>query len=108
MVYSSRRPDRVPLQSVRNTNLRLNPERNWIDERWKNVAWSFSALQHISMSINETYAFKCHICKAGTAAGLHYVHLYYIEIRDLGEFYNQNTQVQNGNIHSVTEVQTLY
>ncbi len=43
MVYSSRRPHRVPLLSAKNRKRRLQftqAHQNWTIEDWKNVAWS--------------------------------------------------------------------
>ncbi len=43
MGYSSRRPHRVPLLSVKNRKWRLKSAKahqNWTIEDWKNVAWS--------------------------------------------------------------------
>ncbi len=43
MGYSSRRPHRVPLLSVKNRKRRLQftqNHQNWTIEDWKNVAWS--------------------------------------------------------------------
>ncbi len=43
MVYSSRRPHRVPLLSAKNRKRRLQfaqTHQNWTIEDWKNVAWS--------------------------------------------------------------------
>ncbi len=43
MGYSSRRPHRVPLLSVKNRKRRLQftqAHQNWTIEDWKNVAWS--------------------------------------------------------------------
>ncbi len=43
MSYSSRRPHRVPLLSVKNRKRRLKftqAHQNWTIEDWKNIAWS--------------------------------------------------------------------
>ncbi len=43
MVYSSRRPHRVPLLSTKNRKRRLlftKAHQNWTIEDWKNIAWS--------------------------------------------------------------------
>ncbi len=43
MIYSSRRPHRVPLLSAKNRKRRLqfaHAHQNWTIEDWKNVAWS--------------------------------------------------------------------
>ncbi len=43
MVYSSRRPHRVPLLSAKNRKRRLqftHAHQNWTIEDWKNISWS--------------------------------------------------------------------